>query len=161
MYLDIGRGSSDSATLAFTFSGTFSRYWDIKITQIPCGVAYDAPNGCLQYHTGIDGRFSTFNYGLTGTPSTYSHLRNQNYRICIRQEEGEIEFYSYILMILFLIYYFITYIRNYRTDNFLALSCFSCHEYWVFEYKGCQVGQYVQHQYCYNICSFLEHHHVW
>ena len=101
MYLDIGRGSSDSATLAFTFSGTFSRYWDIKITQIPCGVAYDAPNGCLQYHTGIDGRFSTFNYGLTGTPSTYSHLRNQNYRICIRQEEGEMKYYSYVLMILF------------------------------------------------------------
>ena len=101
MNLDIGRGSSDSATLAFTFSGTFSRYWDIKITQIPCGVAYDAPNGCLQYHTGIDGRFSTFNYGLTGTPSTYSHLRNQNYRICIRQEEGEMKYYSYVLMILF------------------------------------------------------------
>ena len=88
MYLDIGRGSSDSATLAFTFSGTFSRYWDIKITQIPCGVIYDPPNGCLQYHTGIDGRFATFNYGLSGTPSTYTHLRNQNYRICIRQEEG-------------------------------------------------------------------------
>ena len=52
MYLDIGQGSSDSATLAFTFSGTFSRYWDIKVTQIPCGVTYDPPNGCLQYHTG-------------------------------------------------------------------------------------------------------------
>ena len=37
---------------------------------------------------GIDGRFATFNYGLSGTPSTYTHLRNQNYRICIRQEEG-------------------------------------------------------------------------
>ena len=45
---------------------------------------YSPPNGCLQYHTGIDGRFTTFNYGGT----TAQHLRNQDYRICIRQEEG-------------------------------------------------------------------------
>ena len=41
VYLDIGRVASDSATLAFTFAGTFSRYWDIKITQIPCDVNYE------------------------------------------------------------------------------------------------------------------------
>ena len=41
VYLDLGRGSSDSATLAFTFSGTLSRYWDIKVTQIPCDVTYE------------------------------------------------------------------------------------------------------------------------
>ena len=43
------------------------------------------PNGCLQYHTGIDGRFTTFNWGST---PVVQHLRNQDYRICIRQEEG-------------------------------------------------------------------------
>lgn len=82
IYLDLGRQSSDSATLAFTFTGAFSRYWDIKVTQIPCNVNYDPPNGCLQYHTGIDGRFTTFNWG------NLQLLRNQNYRFCIRQEEG-------------------------------------------------------------------------
>ena len=41
VYLDLGRGASDSATLAFTFSGTLSRYWDIKVTQIPCDVTYE------------------------------------------------------------------------------------------------------------------------
>ena len=41
----------------------------------------------MQYHTGIDGRFSTFNYGAEGTTQD-SHLRNQNYKVCIRQEEG-------------------------------------------------------------------------
>ena len=41
VYLDLGRQSSDTATLAFTFSGTFSRYWDIKVTQIPCDVNYE------------------------------------------------------------------------------------------------------------------------
>merc|ERR1711971_1377370 len=82
VYLDLGQSASDAATLAFTFSGTLSRYWDIKVTQIPCNSIYDPPNGCLQYHTGIDGRFTTFNWGGP------QHLRNQNYRVCIRQEEG-------------------------------------------------------------------------
>ena len=41
VYLDLGRQASDTATLAFTFSGTFSRYWDIKVTQIPCDVNYE------------------------------------------------------------------------------------------------------------------------
>ena len=45
-------------------------------------IHFSQPNGCLQYHTGIDGRFTTFNWGGT------QHLRNQNYRVCIRQEEG-------------------------------------------------------------------------
>jgi len=88
VYLDLGRQAADTATLAFTFGGTTAaaraanRYWDIKVTQIPCNSNYDPPNGCLQYHTGIDGRITTFNWGGT------QHLRNQNYRICIRQEEG-------------------------------------------------------------------------
>ena len=53
-----------------------------------CFVAFflcSPPNGCLQYHTGIDGRFTTFNWGST---PVVQHLRNQDYRICIRQEEG-------------------------------------------------------------------------
>ena len=41
VYLDVGRQASDSATLAFTFSGTLSRFWDIKVTQIPCNVNYE------------------------------------------------------------------------------------------------------------------------
>ena len=34
-------GSTDTATLAFTFSGTSTvRTWEIKATQIPCGASY-------------------------------------------------------------------------------------------------------------------------
>jgi hypothetical protein len=40
VYLDAGALSTDTATLAFAFSGTFSRYWDIKVTQIPCTSNY-------------------------------------------------------------------------------------------------------------------------
>ena len=40
VYLDVGALSTDSATVSFAFSGSFSRYWDIKVTQIPCNANY-------------------------------------------------------------------------------------------------------------------------
>ena len=43
-----------------------------------------APGGCLQYFTGTSGQVKTFNFDATeGT-----HLRNQVYSSCIRQEAG-------------------------------------------------------------------------
>ncbi len=33
------------------------------------------PNGCLQYHTGLTGRITTFNF----TPAASNHLNNQEY----------------------------------------------------------------------------------
>eukprot|EP00094_Tigriopus_californicus_P013894 TCALIF_13448-PB protein Name:"Protein of unknown function" AED:0.34 eAED:0.34 QI:0/0.4/0.16/0.5/0.6/0.83/6/0/273 len=44
------------------------------------------PNGCgcLQYHTGLTGRFTTFNF----LPTNDNHLANQDYSVCIRQEAG-------------------------------------------------------------------------
>ena len=50
-------------------------------------LTYSPPNGCLQWHTGVNGRFETFNFPGT-TSNEYQHLRNQDYRVCIRQEEG-------------------------------------------------------------------------
>ncbi|TRY81036.1 hypothetical protein TCAL_13448 [Tigriopus californicus] len=45
-----------------------------------------SPNGCgcLQYHTGLTGRFTTFNF----LPTNDNHLANQDYSVCIRQEAG-------------------------------------------------------------------------
>jgi len=90
LYLDVGKLPSDTAMITFTFdsdvaAGDFSRFWDIKVTQIPCRSKYDPPPGCLQWHTGIDGKFETFNFPGT---TTVQHLQNQDYRVCIRQEEG-------------------------------------------------------------------------
>lgn len=86
VYMDMGAGCSDTATLAFTFSGSVTiRTWEIKATQIPCGAQYDAPDGCLQYHTTLSGRFQTFNFA---DAMTTQHLASQNYGVCIRQEEG-------------------------------------------------------------------------
>ena len=55
-----------------------------KIASSPTFVSR-APTDCLQYFTGVSNRFSSFNYqnGVTG-----QLLNNQNYYICIRQEEG-------------------------------------------------------------------------
>jgi len=86
IYMDMGAASTATATVAFTFAGaSTTRMWEIKATQIPCAANYRPTSGCLQYHNGITGRFTTFNFANT---ATQSHLRNQNYNICIRQEQG-------------------------------------------------------------------------
>ena len=41
VYLDAGTLGTDTAMLSFTFSGTFNRFWDIKVTQIPCKANYE------------------------------------------------------------------------------------------------------------------------
>ena len=54
------------------------------MAQIPCGASYGPPDDCLQWSTGITGRITTFNFLNSGG----SHLNNQNYNHCIRQESG-------------------------------------------------------------------------
>eukprot|EP00094_Tigriopus_californicus_P014304 TCALIF_13869-PA protein Name:"Protein of unknown function" AED:0.27 eAED:0.27 QI:11/0.5/0.2/0.6/0.75/0.6/5/0/193 len=79
------RGCSGNAKLDFSFTGAAStRIFEIKATQIECGSRSAPPDGCLQYHTNLDGRFQTFNF----EPIDESHLKAQNYAICIRQELG-------------------------------------------------------------------------
>jgi len=87
IYVEMGNsGSTDAAELAFSFSGdSTARTWEIKATQVPCGANYRQPEGCLQYHTTLTGRFQTFNFADSTTPI---HLASQNYGICIRQEDG-------------------------------------------------------------------------
>lgn len=83
--MEMGAGSTDTATLAFTFATTTStsRTWEVKATQIPCGSISKPPDGCLQYHIGQTGRFQTFNFLESSSPQ---HLASQSYSICVRQE---------------------------------------------------------------------------
>ena len=77
--MDIGPATGAYATLAWTFgtSTTISRYWNVKVSQIECSNPSRPPDsGCLQYHTGITGRFNSFNYKQTST-SLYGHLPSQ------------------------------------------------------------------------------------
>ena len=79
VYVEMGQGSTDTATLAFAFTGSSTaRTWEIKATQIPCGASYRPPDGCLQYHTTLSGRFQTFNFAETTTASQV-HLLAQKY----------------------------------------------------------------------------------
>lgn len=58
-------------------------------------IYFTAPNGCLQYYTGITDTINSFNYG-TGANTLLSaslvtgtrQIANLNYGICIRMEAG-------------------------------------------------------------------------
>eukprot|EP00094_Tigriopus_californicus_P012183 TCALIF_11775-PA protein Name:"Protein of unknown function" AED:0.31 eAED:0.31 QI:11/1/0/1/1/1/2/0/70 len=68
------RGCSGNAKLDFSFTGEAStRIFEIKATQIECGSRSAPPDGCLQYHTNLDGRLTTFNYA----PMDNLHLEDQ------------------------------------------------------------------------------------
>ena len=85
------------------------RGWKMMITQLPCDCSVSgltvprAPTGCLQYHTGITGDITSFNY--YGTISNYEpcwngtevacgekistgHLNNLDYTVCVQSEPG-------------------------------------------------------------------------
>ena len=40
VYVDMGATATDSTTLGFTFSGDYSRLYEIKVTQLPCSNEY-------------------------------------------------------------------------------------------------------------------------
>ena len=96
VYIDLGRGASDTATIALSFgdSSSSQNKWDIKVAQIPCGANYEyfciftffnlhplydidffhrPPEGCLQWSTGLTGQITSFNFPTATGP----HLRNQ------------------------------------------------------------------------------------
>jgi len=87
MYVDAGTATT-AATLAFTISTSASNYWRIKVSQIECWNPSRAPQGCLQYFTGIRNTVSSFNWDGTSACSTGCLLREQSYSICYRPEAG-------------------------------------------------------------------------
>jgi hypothetical protein len=84
MFIDIGKGTSNGATLTFSYSADAgSRTFEIKVTQYTCGSPNAPPSGCLQWFTGTEGRLTTFNFA-----GDLHHLPGQRYNSCIRQEAG-------------------------------------------------------------------------
>merc|ERR1719232_136583 len=84
LYIDNFSSSlTSNPTMTLTFTGTrFSRYWQIRVDQIPCGTLYTPPMGCVQYHMDNYGNFKSFNFGLD---DDYHTLGDQTYSICIRR----------------------------------------------------------------------------
>eukprot|EP00095_Tigriopus_kingsejongensis_P000992 maker-scaffold39_size501901-snap-gene-4.21 protein:Tk00992 transcript:maker-scaffold39_size501901-snap-gene-4.21-mRNA-1 annotation:"hypothetical protein DAPPUDRAFT_308003" len=88
MFLD---ASALCHTLTFnTLSGSTSN-WEIKVTQFVCGAEAGGPDGCLQYYTGTVGTFASFNFptNVANVPLTTTHLSNQCYSMCFKQEPGQ------------------------------------------------------------------------
>jgi len=82
-------GADPAATVTVTLGSTLgARKWKIKTTQIECDNLAKAPDGCLQYYTGVSGSFTSFNGGST----TNAMLANQDYTACIRKEAGMCKF---------------------------------------------------------------------
>jgi len=82
-YLDLSCTSTDTATLSFTLSDATLNQWKIKVTQLSCDDPYVAnQEGCFQYHTGVTGTLNSYNF------AGGAQLTGQNYKNCIRQEEG-------------------------------------------------------------------------
>ena len=84
-------------------------------------MGHSPPPGCLQYHTGVDGRFETFNF--PGNSPVMQHLRNQDYRICIRQEEGRV--YSYIIGI------------SHKMCPLPGITLLSYHSFFIIIFQNC------------------------
>ncbi|XP_066947494.1 uncharacterized protein [Macrobrachium rosenbergii] len=85
MYIDVDTVTGPIELNINTVGEGFTRNWEILVTQIPCSSPQRPPGNCLQYYTGPQGAFSSFNY-LQGGPSQY--LNNLNYAVCLRKEAG-------------------------------------------------------------------------
>lgn len=85
MYIDVDTVSGPIELSINTVGEGLHRNWEIDVSQIECTSPYRPPANCLQYYTGTQGTFSSFNY-LPNTDSQY--LNNLNYAICLRKEAG-------------------------------------------------------------------------
>lgn len=85
MYIDAGLGQSNPIILTVITSGAnFPRTWRIRVSQISCNSISRAEQGCLQQHTGVNGRIKSYNFDtLNGR-----QLSNQDYSVCIRSERN-------------------------------------------------------------------------
>ena len=57
----------------------------IEVNFYSLHICNSPPDGCLQYQTGLTGRFSSFNWADS---TTAVHLASQTQNLCIRQEAG-------------------------------------------------------------------------
>jgi len=86
VYIELGSGSTVTASLKFDFTSSVDadRNWDIKVSQYTCYDSNAPYQGCFQWFTGLTGKITTFNYGDS---SNNIHLPDQDYRVCVRQEQ--------------------------------------------------------------------------
>merc|ERR1719230_2550645 len=82
-HMVVDTDGTDCVTALFTFGGgTVMRGYTIHVLQFDITNEMGGPSGCLQFFTGAEGTVSTFNWQ---TPTTSTHLANQNYDVCVRK----------------------------------------------------------------------------
>jgi len=82
-HMIVDTDGTDCVTALFTFgTGTVMRGYTIHVLQFESTNEMGGPPGCLQFFTGAMGTVSTFNWQ---TPTTSTHLANQNYDVCVRK----------------------------------------------------------------------------
>jgi len=87
MYVETGRNTPLGATVTIQTSAAnnINRSWRIRVITLECENNFKAPTDCLQYLTGISNSLRSFNFGNT-------MIRNLQYDVCIRPEEGMCQF---------------------------------------------------------------------
>jgi len=91
VYLEADRATDPAATVTIVTTLNrvpATRNWRIKVSQIECSSNMKAPQGCLQYFTGVSNTVTSFNFDGTAGTATGGELANQDYRVCFRQEAG-------------------------------------------------------------------------
>jgi len=79
----IVEADDDCNEISFTWaSGVSQPEWNIQVMQISCSSWWKPQDGCSQWYTGTTGYVKSFNYD-EGT-----HLADQLYTVCVRQEYG-------------------------------------------------------------------------
>ncbi|XP_062538544.1 uncharacterized protein LOC134206829 isoform X2 [Armigeres subalbatus] len=84
-YIQVDRDYSHSLHLTAVSNSNEPKAFNIRITQL---TSREAPEGCLQFYTGINGYIKSFNYddhSVVVTERKPSYLNNLNYAICIRR----------------------------------------------------------------------------
>ena len=81
-----GPNPSNLMNLNIVTSGVRNRWFDIKVSYIPCDSPFRAPANCLQYHYDLLGKIESFNFDVFNQGFTY--FNNLDYAICFRKPPG-------------------------------------------------------------------------
>jgi len=82
-HMIVDTDGTECVTALFSYGlDAVSRAYTIHVTQYDRTNEMGGPRGCLQFYTGYTGTVSTFNWQ---TPTTSTHLANQNYDVCVRK----------------------------------------------------------------------------
>jgi len=83
-HMIVDTDGTECVTALFSYGlDAVSRAYTIHVTQYDRTNEMGGPKGCLQFYTGLEGTVSTFNWQ---TPTTSTHLANQNYDVCVRKQ---------------------------------------------------------------------------